>query len=183
MPLGEGGHANFVHSDETAFYRMKRSDITMQKNELTPQGGRLETPKVETGVEIDKATLDALPPADAISFEWGPADADKITLEISKYTIQPASGNDTEKKIKISEEEIIKHPKISLVAVVGIPDERLGEEIKAYLVLKKEQKLSKTEFKLWITKKLAANKYPREIEIIKELPMNAIGKIIKRKLR
>ena len=81
------------------------------------------------------------------------------------------------------EEEIIKHPKISLVAVVGVPDERLGEEIKAYLVLKKEQKLSKTEFKLWITKKLAANKYPREIEIIKELPMNATGKIIKRKLR
>ena len=40
------------------------------------------------------------------------------------------------------EEEIIKHPKISLVAVVGVPDERLGEEIKAYLVLKKELKLS-----------------------------------------
>ena len=34
-----------------------------------------------------------------------------------------------------------------------------------------------------ITKKLAANKYPREIEIIKELPMNATGKIVKRKLR
>tara|TARA_A100000164_G_scaffold274398_1_gene246395 strand:- start:310 stop:723 length:414 start_codon:yes stop_codon:yes gene_type:complete len=81
------------------------------------------------------------------------------------------------------EEEIIKHPKISLVAVVGIPDQRMGEEIKAYLVLKKDKILSKAEFKTWIMEKVAANKYPREIEIVSELPMNATGKILKRKLK
>ena len=81
------------------------------------------------------------------------------------------------------EEEIIKHPKISLVAVVGIPDQRMGEEIKAYLVLKKNQIISKAEFKAWIMEKVAANKYPREIEIVKELPINATGKILKRKLK
>ena len=63
------------------------------------------------------------------------------------------------------EEVLIKHPKISLVAVNGIFDERLGEEIKAYVVLKKGEKVSPEELQNWIKKKVAANKYPRHIDI------------------
>lgn len=80
------------------------------------------------------------------------------------------------------EEVIIKHPKISLVAVVGIPDQRMGEEIMAYVILNKDQDMSKAELKSWVKAKVAANKYPRKIEFVKELPMNATGKILKRKL-
>ena len=80
------------------------------------------------------------------------------------------------------EEVIIKHPKISLVAVVGIPDQRMGEEIMAYIILNKDQDMSKAELKSWVKAKVAANKYPRKIEFVKELPMNATGKILKRKL-
>ena len=80
------------------------------------------------------------------------------------------------------EELIIKHPKISLVAVVGIPDQRMGEEIMAYVILNKDQEMSKAELKSWVKAKVAANKYPRKIEFVKELPMNATGKILKRKL-
>ncbi|MAD13010.1 MAG: long-chain-fatty-acid--CoA ligase, partial [Flavobacteriaceae bacterium] len=80
------------------------------------------------------------------------------------------------------EEVIIKHPKISLVAVVGIPDQRMGEEIMAYVILNKDQEMSKAELKSWVKAKVAANKYPRKIEFVKELPMNATGKILKRKL-
>jgi len=80
------------------------------------------------------------------------------------------------------EEVIIKHPKISLVAVVGIPDQRMGEEIMAYVILNKDQDISKAELKSWVKAKVAANKYPRKIEFVKELPMNATGKILKRKL-
>ena len=80
------------------------------------------------------------------------------------------------------EEVIIKHPKISLVAVVGIPDQRMGEEIMAYIILNKDQDISKAELKSWVKAKVAANKYPRKIEFVKELPMNATGKILKRKL-
>tara|TARA_S200000501_G_scaffold366465_1_gene401227 strand:+ start:6437 stop:7996 length:1560 start_codon:yes stop_codon:yes gene_type:complete len=81
------------------------------------------------------------------------------------------------------EEVIIKHPKVSLVAVVGIPDKRMGEEIKAYVILNQDQKISKSEFKNWIKTKVAANKYPRQIEFVNELPLNATGKILKRKLK
>ena len=80
------------------------------------------------------------------------------------------------------EELIIKHPKISLVAVVGIPDQRMGEEIMAYVILNKDQDMSKAELKSWVKAKVAVNKYPRKIEFVKELPMNATGKILKRKL-
>lgn len=80
------------------------------------------------------------------------------------------------------EEVLIKHPKISLVAVNGIFDERLGEEIKAYVVLKKGEKVSPEELQNWIKKKVAANKYPRHIDIVNKLPISASGKILKRLL-
>ena len=81
------------------------------------------------------------------------------------------------------EEVIIKHPKISLVAVIGIPDQRMGEEIKAFIVLKKGEEITENEFKIWIKNELSGNKYPRKIEFVKKLPMNATGKILKRKLK
>ena len=81
------------------------------------------------------------------------------------------------------EEVIIKHPKISMVAVVGFSDDRMGEEIKAYVVLNGNEKLSKKDLKNWIKIRIAANKYPREIEFIKKLPMSATGKILKRLLK
>ena len=80
------------------------------------------------------------------------------------------------------EEVLIKHPKISLVAVNGIYDERLGEEIKAYVVLKKTEKLRPEELQNWVKKKVASYKYPRHIEIVNNLPISASGKILKRLL-
>lgn len=80
------------------------------------------------------------------------------------------------------EEVLIKHPKISLVAVNGIYDERLGEEVKAYVVLKKTEKLRPEELQNWVKKKVASYKYPRHIEIVNNLPISASGKILKRLL-
>ena len=70
-----------------------------------------------------------------------------------------------------------------MVAVVGFSDDRMGEEIKAYVVLNGNEKLSKKDLKNWIKIRIAANKYPREIEFIKKLPMSATGKILKRLLK
>ncbi len=81
------------------------------------------------------------------------------------------------------EEIIITHPAVSLCAVIGVPDERLGEEVKAFVVLKQGTELSEAEFIDWCRKQFAANKYPRHVEFRESLPIGGTGKIFKRALR
>lgn len=81
------------------------------------------------------------------------------------------------------EEVIMTHPAISLCAVIGVPDERLGEEVKAYLVLKEGAQLSDAGFIDWCREQFAANKYPRYVEFRESLPIGNTGKISKLALR
>jgi long-chain acyl-CoA synthetase len=67
--------------------------------------------------------------------------------------------------------------------VIGVPDERLGEEVKAYIVLKNGARVSEEEMIDWCKSQFAANKYPRYVEFRDELPTGATGKLLKRELR
>jgi long-chain acyl-CoA synthetase len=81
------------------------------------------------------------------------------------------------------EEVMLTHPAISLVAIVGVPEERLGEEVKAFVVKKPNVEVSEDELRAWCKEQFAAYKYPRLIEFRTELPTSATGKILKRELR
>ena len=81
------------------------------------------------------------------------------------------------------EELMIRHEAVSLVAVVGVPHEEMGEDIKAFVVLKPEKEVAPEELIAWTKERIAHYKYPRHIEFISALPMNATGKILKRELR
>ena len=81
------------------------------------------------------------------------------------------------------EEVLMSHPDISLAAVLGVPDEKLGEEIKAFVVLKEGSELTPETIRAWAKENIAAYKYPRVVEIRQSLPMTATGKILKTKLR
>jgi long-chain acyl-CoA synthetase len=81
------------------------------------------------------------------------------------------------------EEVMLTHPAISLVAVIGVPDERLGEEIKAFVVLKNGTALSEGELIDWCRDQMAAFKYPRSIAFRSSLPISPTGKILKRELK
>jgi long-chain acyl-CoA synthetase len=81
------------------------------------------------------------------------------------------------------EEIIITHEAVSLVAVIGVPHDKMGEEVKAYVVLNKGAELTETEFIAWCKSQFAANKYPRLVEFCDALPIGATGKILKRELR
>ncbi|WP_433570284.1 long-chain-fatty-acid--CoA ligase [Streptomyces sp. CA-251247] len=81
------------------------------------------------------------------------------------------------------EEVLLTHPAVSMVAVVGVPDERHGEEIKACVVLAPGAALSEDELIGWCKERMAGYKYPRLAAFVDALPTNATGKILKRELR
>jgi long-chain acyl-CoA synthetase len=81
------------------------------------------------------------------------------------------------------EEVLMTHPAVSLVAVVGVPDDRLGEEVKAFVVLAEGQSVAAADLVAWSKSQMADYKYPRHVEFLDTLPMNATGKILKRELR
>jgi len=84
------------------------------------------------------------------------------------------------------EDCILKHPSVSLVAVIGSPDEVRTEIVKAFIVLKPgfaaDESLQK-DIQSFVKVRLAAHEFPREIEFVNELPMTATGKIMRKELR
>jgi long-chain acyl-CoA synthetase len=80
---------------------------------------------------------------------------------------------------------LLENDKILEVAVIGVPDPEVGENIKAYVVLKPEYvgKVDVAEIKDWAKANMSSYKYPREIEFLAEIPKSAVGKILHRELR
>ncbi len=81
------------------------------------------------------------------------------------------------------EEAMMGHEAVSLVAVIGVPSEARGEEIKACVVLKPDFTITEDELMAWTKSQIADYKYPRIIEFMDALPMSATGKILKKELR
>jgi long-chain acyl-CoA synthetase len=71
------------------------------------------------------------------------------------------------------------HPAIAEAAVVGIPDERLGEEVMAVLILRPAQTLLTADIVTYCRERLAAYKCPRVFEFRSSLPKNTLGKVLK----
>jgi acyl-CoA synthetase (AMP-forming)/AMP-acid ligase II len=81
------------------------------------------------------------------------------------------------------ENTLSAHPDIMEAAVIGVPDEKWGENVKAYVVLRPGKMLSENEVINFCKGKIASYKKPRYVEFIKELPRNPAGKVKKFVLR
>ena len=76
-----------------------------------------------------------------------------------------------------------EHSAVREAAVIGIPDEYRGESVKAFVSLRPGESVTEAALIAFCKERMAAYKYPREIEFIDELPKTVTGKILRRELR
>ena len=81
------------------------------------------------------------------------------------------------------EDILFTHPKIALAAVVGVPDSKTGEKVKAFIQLKPGQTADEKEILDFCKKNMAGYKRPRSIEFRDEVPVSPVGKVLRRVLR
>ena len=83
------------------------------------------------------------------------------------------------------ENAMLRHPDVQQVAVIGVPDERLGEVAMAFVVTTSTDAASEVaeRIRAWCREEMANYKAPRTVEIIDALPVNATGKVVKDTLR
>jgi acyl-CoA synthetase (AMP-forming)/AMP-acid ligase II len=81
------------------------------------------------------------------------------------------------------ERVLTQHPAVSQAAVIGVPDVRLGEVGRAYVIPRRGEHVSPNALVGWCRERMANYKVPREVVLTEELPLNAAGKISKQHLR
>jgi long-chain acyl-CoA synthetase len=81
------------------------------------------------------------------------------------------------------EEVLYEHPAVSEAAVIGVPDESMGEEVAAAIVLRRDKQATADDIRAFVKERVAAYKYPRRIWFCDELPKTATGKILKREIQ
>jgi acyl-CoA synthetase (AMP-forming)/AMP-acid ligase II len=81
------------------------------------------------------------------------------------------------------EQIMLSHPSVAQVAVVGVPDPRMGEVGMAFVVPRDGGTLDPASFIAWSRQHMANYKVPRRVEVVDALPLNASGKVLKYQLR
>jgi long-chain acyl-CoA synthetase len=80
------------------------------------------------------------------------------------------------------EEVLYEHPAVREAAVVGIPDDSLGEEVGAAIALKDGEEVDPDALRSYVKERVAAYKYPRKVWLVDDLPKGPTGKILKREI-
>ncbi|MET7620704.1 AMP-binding protein [Streptomyces sp. NPDC005408] len=140
-------------------------------------------PQVVPGYwRLPDATAEAFPDGELRTGDIGFMDAEgwlyvvdrkKDMINASGFKVWPREVEDV----------LYTHPAVREAAVVGIPDDYRGETVKAYVSLRPGASAEPAEISSYCAERLAAYKYPREVEILPELPKTTSGKILRRELR
>jgi fatty-acyl-CoA synthase len=80
------------------------------------------------------------------------------------------------------EDTLARHPDVVEAACVGVDDERFGQRLRAFVVLRPGARAGEEQLRAWVRDHLAGYKVPREVVVVDELPRNPAGKVLKREL-
>jgi long-chain acyl-CoA synthetase len=100
-------------------------------------------------------------------------DRKKDMINVSGYKVWPREVEDV----------LYTHEQVKEAAVVGVPDEYRGETVKAFVALKEDDSVTEEELIAFCKERMADYKYPRQVEVMDELPKTATGKFLRRELR
>lgn len=78
---------------------------------------------------------------------------------------------------------LLQHPAITETAVIGIPDDRMGEVALAFVIVRPNETIDEKTLIVWLRERIANFKVPRQILFVEELPRNSLGKVLKNELR
>jgi long-chain acyl-CoA synthetase len=165
-----------------------QTEVWDEDNKPLPPGPEHVGEVVTRGLHVMKGYLHS-PDANAGAFtgEWfhtgdlGYFDEDGFLFIVGRIKELIIRGGYNVYPLEI-EDVLHEHPAVAEAAVVGIPDERLGEEVKAIVVLRPGAGLTASELIAFCKERIAAYKYPRLIEFRDRLPKNAMGKVVKDEL-
>ncbi|MCX4583237.1 AMP-binding protein [Streptomyces sp. NBC_01481] len=161
--------------------------IVDEKGQDVPLGEQGEIavsgPQVVPGYwRLPEATAEAFPDGELRTGDIGFMDTDgwlyvvdrkKDMINVSGFKVWPREVEDV----------LYTHPAVREAAVVGVPHDYRGETVKAYISLRPGASVEPAEISAYCAERLAAYKYPREVEILPELPKTTSGKILRRELR
>jgi len=114
--------------------------------------------------------------------DMGKVDADGFVYVEDRLKDMIISGGENIYSPEI-ERVLAEHPAVAEVAIIGVPDDRWGETVKAVVSLKPDTEATEEELIAFCREHLAHYKCPKSVDIIEALPRNPTGKILKRDLR
>jgi acyl-CoA synthetase (AMP-forming)/AMP-acid ligase II len=114
--------------------------------------------------------------------DMGKVDADGFVYVEDRLKDMIISGGENIYSPEI-ERVLAEHPSVMEVAVIGVPDDRWGETVKAVVALKPGAEATEAELIEWCREQLASFKCPKSVDLLEALPRNPTGKILKRDLR
>lgn len=112
----------------------------------------------------------------------GKIDADGFLYITDRKSDMVISGGVNIYPVEI-ENVLLNHPAIKYAAVIGVPDEKWGEKLKAFIVKKEGTNTTPEELVLYLRERIASFKIPKEWEFVDSLPISPSGKLLKRMLR
>ena len=129
-----------------------------------------------------KATAETIKDGWLYSGDIAKMDADGFLYILDRKKDMIISGGENIYPAEV-EDCLLGHPSIADVGVIGTPNEKWGEAVKAIVVLKKGESLTSEALIEWCGGKLARFKMPREVIFTDEIPRTPTGKVLKRLLR